>query len=115
MAIWIIWLIVAVALGVAEMLTMTFSLGLIAMGAVAAAVVAAAGGGGLLQLGAFVLAALGGLVVVRPIALRHVAPAAAAAYRRRGPGRPQRHRRRGGLRARRPGPDRRRPVVLAAL
>ena len=60
MAIWIIWLIVAVALGVAEMLTMTFSLGLIAVGAVAAAVVAAAGGGGLLQLGAFVLAALGG-------------------------------------------------------
>ena len=72
MAIWIIWLIGAVALGVAEMLTMTFSLGLIAVGAVAAAVVAAAGGGGLLQLGAFVLAALGGLLVVRPIALRHV-------------------------------------------
>jgi len=72
MPIWIIWLIVAVALGVAEMLTMTFSLGLIAVGAVAAAVVSAAGGGGLLQLGAFVLAAFGGLVVVRHIALRHV-------------------------------------------
>lgn len=69
---WIIWLIAAVALGVAEMLTMTFALGLIAVGAVAAAVVSAAGGGGLLQLGAFVLAALGGLAVVRPIALRHV-------------------------------------------
>src|SRR6185437_9095910 len=41
-------------------------------------------------------------------------PAAAAAHRRLGPGRPQRHCRRGGLRARRPGPDRRRPVVLAA-
>jgi membrane protein implicated in regulation of membrane protease activity len=72
MGTWIIWLIAAVALGVAEMLTMTFALGLIAVGAVAAAVVSAAGGGGLLQLGAFVLAALGGLGVVRPIALRHV-------------------------------------------
>jgi membrane protein implicated in regulation of membrane protease activity len=72
MGTWIIWLIAAVALGVAELLTMTFALGLIAVGAVAAAVVSAAGGGGLLQLGAFVLAALGGLGVVRPIALRHV-------------------------------------------
>jgi membrane protein implicated in regulation of membrane protease activity len=72
MGTWIIWLIAAVVLGVAEMLTMTFALGLIAVGAVAAAVVSAAGGGGLLQLGAFVLAALGGLGVVRPIALRHV-------------------------------------------
>jgi membrane protein implicated in regulation of membrane protease activity len=72
MGTWIIWLIAAVALGVAEMLTMTFALGLIAVGAVAAAVVSAAGGGGLLQLGAFVLAAIGGLGVVRPIALRHV-------------------------------------------
>jgi membrane protein implicated in regulation of membrane protease activity len=72
MGTWIFWLIAAVALGVAEMLTMTFALGLIAVGAVAAAVVSAAGGGGLLQLGAFVLAAIGGLGVVRPIALRHV-------------------------------------------
>jgi membrane protein implicated in regulation of membrane protease activity len=72
MGTWIIWLIAAVVLGVAEMLTMTFALGLIAVGAVAAAIVSAAGGGGLLQLGAFVLAALGGLGVVRPIALRHV-------------------------------------------
>lgn len=72
MGTWIIWLIAAVALGVAEMLTMTFALGLIAVGAVAAAVVSAAGGPGLLQLGAFVVASLGGLGVVRPIALRHV-------------------------------------------
>lgn len=72
MGIWIIWLIAALVLGVAEMLTMTFALGLIAVGAVAAAVVGAAGGNVLLQLGAFVLASVAGLGVVRPIALRHV-------------------------------------------
>lgn len=72
MGIWIIWLIAALVLGVAEMLTMTFALGLIAVGALAAAVVGAAGGNILLQLGAFVLASVAGLGVVRPIALRHV-------------------------------------------
>jgi membrane protein implicated in regulation of membrane protease activity len=69
---WIIWLVAALALGAAEMLTMTFALGLIAVAAVAAAGVSAAGGNGLLQVGAFVLASLAGLGVVRPFALRHV-------------------------------------------
>ena len=37
MGIWIVWLIVAAVLGVAELVTMTLALGLIAVGAVAAA------------------------------------------------------------------------------
>ena len=52
MGIWIIWLIVAAALGVAELVTMTLALGLIAVGAVAAAGVGAAGGNEALQFGA---------------------------------------------------------------
>ena len=38
---WIVWLIVAAVLGVAELVTMTFALGLIAVGACVAAGVAA--------------------------------------------------------------------------
>ncbi len=72
MGIWIVWLIVAAVLGVAELVTMTLALGLIAVGAVAAAGVGAAGGNGALQFGAFVVASLAGLAVVRPIAQRHI-------------------------------------------
>jgi membrane protein implicated in regulation of membrane protease activity len=72
MGIWIIWLIVAAALGVAELVTMTLALGLIAVGAVAAAGVGAAGGNGALQFGAFIVASVAGLGLVRPIALRHI-------------------------------------------
>ena len=56
MGIWIVWLIVAAVLGVAELVTMTLALGLIAVGAVAAAGVGAAGGNGALQFGAFIAA-----------------------------------------------------------
>ena len=70
--IWIVWLIVAAALGVAELVTMTLALGLIAVGALAAAGVGAVGGNGFLQFGAFIVASLAGLVVVRPIAIRHI-------------------------------------------
>src|SRR6266536_1976390 len=72
MGIWIVWLIVAAALGVAELVTMTLALGLIAVGALAAAGVGAAGGNVALQFGAFIVASLAGLVVVRPIAMRHI-------------------------------------------
>jgi membrane protein implicated in regulation of membrane protease activity len=72
MGIWIVWLIVAAVLGVAELVTMTLALGLIAVGAVVAAGVGAAGGGGVLQFGAFIAASLAGLGVVRPIAMRHI-------------------------------------------
>ena len=72
MGIWIAWLILAAVLGVAELVTMTLALGLIAVGALVAAGAAAAGGDGLVQFIAFIAASLAGLGVVRPIGLRHI-------------------------------------------
>ncbi|HLK72791.1 MAG TPA: NfeD family protein [Streptosporangiaceae bacterium] len=69
---WIIWLIVAAVLGVAELLTMTFAFGLIAVAAVVAAAVGAFHIDLGIQLAAFVVAAAAGLGVVRPIAIRHI-------------------------------------------
>src|ERR1700728_1255303 len=69
---WIVWLIVAAVLGVAELLTTTLAFGLIAIAAVIA------GGAGAfhldfaIQLVAFAVAAGAGLSFVRPIALRHI-------------------------------------------
>ncbi len=69
---WIVWLIVAAVLGVAELLTMTFAFGLIAVAAVVAAVVGAFHINLALQLTAFVVAAGAGLGFVRPVAIRHL-------------------------------------------
>ena len=72
MGIWIIWLIVAAVLGVAEVMTATLAFGLIAVAALVGAGVGAAGGNVVLQFGAFVLASAAGLGIARPFALRHV-------------------------------------------
>jgi membrane protein implicated in regulation of membrane protease activity len=69
---WIVWLIVAAVLGIAELLTTTFAFGLIAIAALVAAVVGAFHLSFALQLIAFAVAAGAGLVFVRPIALRHL-------------------------------------------
>jgi membrane protein implicated in regulation of membrane protease activity len=69
---WIVWLIVAAGLGVAELLTTTLAFGLIALAAVVAAVIGAFDLGLPLQLAAFVVAAGAGLGVIRPIAIRHI-------------------------------------------
>ena len=69
---WIVWLIVAAVLGVAELLTTTFAFGIIAAAAVVAAVVGAFHLSFALQRVAFAVAAGAGLVFVRPIALRHI-------------------------------------------
>ena len=69
---WIVWLIVAAVLGVAELLTTTLAFGLIAIAAVAAAVVGAFHLSFALQLVAFAAAAGAGLGIVRPIAIKHV-------------------------------------------
>ena len=69
---WIIWLIVAAVLGVAELLTTTLSFGLLAAAAVAAAADGALHLSFALQLVAFVVAAGAGLGIVRPIAIKHV-------------------------------------------
>ena len=72
MMFWIVWLIVAAVLGVAELLTTTLAFGLIAAAAVVAAVVGTFHLGLTFQLAAFVLAAGAGLGFVRPIAIRHI-------------------------------------------
>ena len=72
MTAWIVWLIVAAVLGVAELATTTFALGLIAVAACVAAAAAAAHLGLAFQLLAFVLAAAAGLGFVLPVARRHV-------------------------------------------
>lgn len=69
---WIIWLIVAAVLGVAELVTLTFAFGLIAVAAVVAAVVGVFHLDLAVQLAAFVVAAGAGLGLVRPIAIRHI-------------------------------------------
>ncbi|MDQ4055691.1 MAG: NfeD family protein [Actinomycetota bacterium] len=70
---WLAWLAVALVLGVAEFFTLTLALGLLAGAAAVAAVVAGAGGSVLLQVLAFAVAGSVGLLVVRPIARRHMA------------------------------------------
>jgi membrane protein implicated in regulation of membrane protease activity len=72
MGFWIVWLILAAVLGVAEILTATLAFGLIAVAAVVAAITGAVGLGLPFQLAAFVVAAGAGLGLVRPIAIRHI-------------------------------------------
>jgi membrane protein implicated in regulation of membrane protease activity len=69
---WVIWSIVAVALALGEIATLTLVLGPIAVAAVLAAVVAALGGGVVLQLLFFIAGSLGTLALLRPIAVRHL-------------------------------------------
>ncbi len=70
---WYVWLLAAGALGAAEFFTLTLVFGLLAGAALVAAVVAGVGIGILGQLVAVGVAAAAGLVLVRPIALRHMA------------------------------------------
>jgi membrane protein implicated in regulation of membrane protease activity len=69
---WVIWMIVAVALAVGEIVTVGFFLGPVALAAFAASLVALAGAGLTLQLLAFVIAAVASLGLLRPIARRHM-------------------------------------------
>ena len=69
---WIVWLVVAAVLGVAELMTTTFALGIIAIGALVASGVGAMHLAIPLQLLAFVVASAAGLGFVLPIARRHV-------------------------------------------
>ncbi|MEU3832755.1 NfeD family protein [Streptomyces microflavus] len=69
---WLAWLLAAAVLGAAEFFTLTLVFGLLAGAALVAAVVAGVGIGLLGQLVALALAAVAGLVLVRPIALRAI-------------------------------------------
>ncbi|WP_432193976.1 NfeD family protein [Streptomyces sp. bgisy027] len=69
---WFVWLLAAAALGVVEFFTLTLVFGLLAGAALVAAVVAGVGVGLLGQLLALAGAAAAGLLLVRPVALRHM-------------------------------------------
>lgn len=68
---WLAWLIAAVALGVAEAFSLTLAFGIFSAAALLAAVVASVDAPWIFQLLTFAAASLLGLLVVRPIALRH--------------------------------------------
>jgi membrane protein implicated in regulation of membrane protease activity len=68
---WIVWLVLAALLGVAEVMTTTLAFGLLAVAAVAA-IVGAVGLGLPFQIAAFAVAAGAGLGMVRPLAVRHI-------------------------------------------
>jgi membrane protein implicated in regulation of membrane protease activity len=69
---WVVWLIAAVVLGVAELLTTTLALALIAVGALAAALSSALGANAEIQLTAFVVVSLAGIVLIRPLGLKRL-------------------------------------------
>jgi len=71
-SLWAIWVIAAAVLGVAELLTTTLALGLVAVGALAAALTSALGGNAVTQVAAFVVVSLAGIVLIRPIGLRRL-------------------------------------------
>ena len=70
----IVWIVLAAVLGVAEIFTLTASLGLLAIAALAAAGAAALGLGPFAQFAVFAVVAVAGLVGVRPLVKRQLRP-----------------------------------------
>jgi membrane protein implicated in regulation of membrane protease activity len=68
---WVLWLVIAVVLAIAEVVTLTFVLGMLAGGAAAAAIVGAAGAPFLAELVTFGVVSAGLLGLVLPAARRH--------------------------------------------
>ena len=69
---WVWWMIAAGVLAVGEIATVSFFLGPIAVAAVLSAVVALGGAGLAAQWIVFIVASLGSLLVLRPVARRHL-------------------------------------------
>ena len=69
---WVIWMIAAGVLAVGEILSLSFFLGPIAVAAALAALAALAGAGVAVQIIVFTVASAASLLVLRPIARRHL-------------------------------------------
>jgi membrane protein implicated in regulation of membrane protease activity len=69
---WVIWTIAAAALAAGEIFTLGFILGPIALAAAIAAIVAAIGAGPEIQFAVFALSSVASLLLLRPIARRHL-------------------------------------------
>lgn len=70
--IWVIWLVAAVVLGVAEIFTLTAALGLLGGAALITSAAAAIGLPVPLQFVVFAVASVAGIVLLRPVARRHL-------------------------------------------
>jgi membrane protein implicated in regulation of membrane protease activity len=69
---WVLWVVIAGAFGVGEMMTTSFFLAPFAVGAALAAIVDAAGAGGTVSAVVFVLISVLTLTLLRPVARRHI-------------------------------------------
>ena len=69
---WVYWMIAAGALAVGEIFSLSFFLGPIAVAAAVAAVAGLLGAGLAIQIAVFIAASAASLVVLRPIARRHL-------------------------------------------
>ncbi len=69
---WVLWMIAAGALAIGEIVSLSFFLGPIAVAAAVAAVAALIGAGLALQIVVFIVASAASLLVLRPIARRHL-------------------------------------------
>ncbi len=69
---WVIWMVAAGILAVGEIFSLSFFLGPIALAAVLAAGAALAGAGVALQIVVFTVASAASLLVLRPVARRHL-------------------------------------------
>lgn len=72
MELWLIWLVIAVVLGVAEAFSLTAALGVLGGAALVTAGLAAVGMPLVLQFVVFAIASTLGVVLVRPVALRQM-------------------------------------------
>jgi membrane protein implicated in regulation of membrane protease activity len=80
MTAWVLWMILAVLLGVAEAFTLTAVLGLLGAAALITSGVAAVGLPPAVQLLVFALASAAGVLLVRPVAQRHALRPQLAAF-----------------------------------
>jgi membrane protein implicated in regulation of membrane protease activity len=69
---WVIWAVAAVILAAGEAASAALVLGPLALAAAVAAIVAAAGGGAAAQIIAFIAGSAASLLILRPIARRHM-------------------------------------------
>ena len=69
---WLIWLILAIGLGIAEVFTLTFVLGLLAVAALVAALLGAIGVPVAVQIIGFIATAAAGIYLVRPLMQRQM-------------------------------------------
>jgi membrane protein implicated in regulation of membrane protease activity len=72
MSAWVIWMVAAGLLAIGEIVTLSFFMGPIAVAAVLAAAAALLGAGTAVQLVVFILASIASLLVLRPVARRHL-------------------------------------------